>query len=380
MKESTPVSSVQWASLEEEASNAHVRRSHGDWSVADQAALERRLATDPAYAEAYRLADESVQLLRACAEMPEMMQFRERALAHARRSSINRWFGARPGAHRRWGIAAGFAAVLLALAAWQLSPWGFRQDQYRTTIAEQRTVELEDHSRMILDAATRVAVRYTGESRTIRLTEGQAQFSVAKDPLRPFRVQVGDHTIIALGTVFTVELTGQKIHVAMMEGRVAFVLPPSSAPSSARAEAPDVLASGKRNETGVRPSASSGNDRSRSQAPAMAATIELSAGEELWIRRNGEATVVPHADLEAATAWRNGKVVFRTERLGEAVRRMNRYSRLELRIDDPVLAEETVSGVFDAGDTQGFINGVQLALPVVADYVDARTVRLSISR
>ena len=65
----------------------------------------------------------------------------------------------------------------------------------------------------------------TRDARIIELKQGQAQFSVAKDPTRPFKVLVGDRTIVALGTVFTVDFTDRKIHVAMVEGRVAVVPP-----------------------------------------------------------------------------------------------------------------------------------------------------------
>jgi ferric-dicitrate binding protein FerR (iron transport regulator) len=52
--------------------------------------------------------------------------------------------------------------------------------------------------------------------------------------------------------------------------------------------------------------------------------IELTAGEEARISPDGRATVTPKADIEAATAWRGGKVIFRAERLGDAIRRLNR--------------------------------------------------------
>jgi len=108
--------------------------------------------------------------------------------------------------------------------------------------------------------------------------------------------------------------------------------------------------------------------------------VELSAGEELEVSQDRRVTVTPKADLEAATAWRNGKVIFRAEPLADAMQRMNRYSRVQLEVVDPALAAEPVSGVFEAGDTQGFIAGVQLALPVVATYRDTNTVRLSLNQ
>lgn len=346
-----------FSNLEEEVSQIFVQRRHGEWTAADQAALERRLTSDAVFAERYRLVESSANALLAAADLPEMMRFREQAFAHARRSGARRWLGPSEARITRWHWIAGTAASVVALLiAWQLSPWAYQEGQVHTGIGEQRILELDDHSRVALDATTHVAIDYTEESRTIRLIEGQAQFSVAKDPSRPFRVQAGSHTIVALGTVFTVEFTDDKFHVAMVDGRVAVV------PSGSRADAA--------REPGSKESLSGGGS----------GAVELSAGEELKVGRDGRSTLIDRADLEAATAWRNGKVVFRTERLADAIQRMNRYSRVRLEIEDPALAEETVSGVFEAGDTQGFIAGVQLALPVLASYRDSDTVRLSLNR
>jgi transmembrane sensor len=350
-------------SLEEEVSSVFVQQQHGDWTPADQAALENRLISDLSFAQAYRLAQESVDILGAHTNMPEMMRFRERALAHARLATAHRWLG--PKAPNRWRWAAAAAGVLVALAAaWQLSPWGYRSGDYRTGLGEQRIVQLDDHSRIALDAKTRITVHYTAESRTIDLMEGQAQFWVAKDPTRPFRVVAGDRTVIAVGTVFTVEYMDQQIHVALLEGRVAVV--------------PDAPSNPPR--TSALPQRPSTHPPSRPEIKEEPEPIELSAGEALSVSQDGRATVIREADLEAATAWRDGKVIFRAERLADAIQRMNRYSRVQLEISDPALANELVSGVFEAGDTEGFIKGVQLALPVIVSDRDAHILRLSLRR
>jgi len=108
------------------------------------------------------------------------------------------------------------------------------------------------------------------------------------------------------------------------------------------------------------------------------ATIELIAGEELRVSRDGENTVTPKADIEAATAWREGKVIIRRESLGDAVRRLNRYSRRQIQIDDAALAAKLISGVFEAGDTEGFVSAVQRYLPVTVDESAARTIKLKL--
>ena len=179
----------------------------------------------------------------------------------------------------------------------------------------------------------------------VELWEGQAQFSVAKDAARPFKVEAGGRTVVAVGTVFTVEYVDQKVNVTMMEGKVT-ILP-----------------------TGARSAA-------RRQRRAAGTLFLLIAGEELQVSRDGHTTLTPKADLEAATAWREGKLIIRTESLGEVVHRMNRYSPLQIRINDEELAAKRVSGVFETGDTPGFVNAIQRYLLVVVDTVDSNTVEL----
>jgi transmembrane sensor len=333
---------VSHQSIEDEASEVFVRRLHGSWKSADQAALEVRLKHDPTYADAYRRVEESWRTLDAHAETAELMRYREEAIAYARRSNAGRWLKAHTYARSRWRAVAAVIGVSLLLGfAWRLSPYGYLPGQYYTGIGEQRVVDLEDHSRIALDAATRLRVRFTPDARIVELLDGQAQFSVAKDPTRPFKVEAGGRTIVAIGTVFTVEYVDSQVHVAMMEGKVAVV--PTAPPAT---------------DAGV------------------GEGISLIAGEELHVSRDGHSIVTPKADLEAATAWREGKVVMRAESLREAVGRMNRYSRLKIKIDDATLAEKHLSGVFEAGDTRGFVSAIQQYLPVAADYEDAHTVKL----
>jgi transmembrane sensor len=358
------------ANLEEEASEIFVQRLHGEWTPADQAAFETRLERDSAYADAYRRVEASWSSLDTHAESPQLMGYREEAIAYARKKSAGPWLKENRYTRRPWRAAAAAAGIALAIAAaWQLSPYGYTPGQYITGIGEQRIVDLEDHSRITLDAATRLQVRYTKDARLIDLKQGQAQFSVAKDPTRPFKVVAGNQTIIAVGTVFTVEYVDRKIHVAMMEGRVAVV------PEKTNAAAPDAVLSTSSDSTNVRVASSK---NAPSQADPQGGTIELSAGEELHVARDGHTVVTPKADLEAAIAWREGKVIIRTESLGEAVERLNRYSKLQIKISDEELANKHISGVFEAGDTQGFVSAVQRYLPVETDYSESNTVRLSL--
>ncbi|MBL8270976.1 FecR family protein [Steroidobacter sp.] len=272
---------------------------------------------------------------------PELMGLREQAMARARRARARRWY--QPAAlSRPMTLAASLAAALVVAGVWTFSDYGPLTDSYRTGIGEQRVIELEDHSKVTLDAKTKIRVRFSRDARVIEMSEGQAQFSVAKDATRPFKVIAGEHAVVALGTVFTVEYLDNEFNVAMLEGRVAI--------------------------TGV-----------DAPLPRMAAPkpLEISAGEALQVSNAGAVTVIPKADLSAATAWRQGRVIFHDEPLGSAVRRINRYSKVQVQVDDAGLAQVSVSGVFEVGDTRAFAQAVQSYLPVSADYSDPNTILLS---
>lgn len=353
--------------LEEQASQAFLQPLQGEWSAADQAALEARLSTDPAYAKAYGKADRMWRALGTHAGSPELMRHREEAIAYARQVSGRRWLTVNRERRRRWQVAVAAAGIMFILAgAWLISPFGYLPGDYRTAIGEQRSVELEDQSRIIMDAATRLRVRYSDDARLIELKEGQAQFSVARDPTRPFKVKVGDRTVVALGTIFTVEYVGQRVRVAMMEGRVAVVTDPQS---------PEPAPSRRARPTRA------GQDQMLSQQPGAGVAqvarnlIELTAGEAMLVARDGRV-VVDEADIEAATAWQEGKVIFRAEPLGEAVARLNRYSEVRIEVADPTLAAEPISGVFETGNAARFVAALSRSLPVESEADGAGRLRL----
>jgi transmembrane sensor len=288
---------------------------------------------------------------------PEFLVLREQALSRARRANQRRWSLPWTNSQKSWGIAASIVGISIAAGlALQISPYGYRPGVYQTGIGEQRTIELNDGSHIALDSNTRIRATLTADARTIELTRGQAQFNVVHDPTRPFKVMVDGHTIVDVGTVFTVEYIDQTVQVALIEGKVAVLTPEAN--SKDAADMPSMPAS-----------------KLAATAPSAHA-IELSAGEELRFAQNGTATVTTKADIHAATAWREGKMIFHSEPLAQAVRRLNRYSKVQLQIDGAELASMSVSGIFDAGDSRAFADAVEAYLPVTADYSQIDVIKL----
>ncbi len=354
MKSHEPESTFEVANPEDRAAEIFMRRRFGAWTADLEAELQALLQTDLALADAFRRVEQSWAAAGDHAVSAEFMALRESAIYRARRAAGRRWLTV---VARRWSVArivtAVAASVIVALVALQFAPFGLWPGEYGTNIGERRVVELDDHSQIILDAATHLKVQFTKDARTVQLIQGQAQFSVAKDPVRPFKVIAGGRTVVAVGTVFTVEYVEREVRVTMLEGKVAIL--PLQPPNNLAA-----LGSESRQQANSNPT-------------------ELTAGQAIRVRQDGRVTLTPVADVEAATAWRDGKIILHKEPLSEAVRRLNRYSRVQVEIADPALAEMQVSGVFETDDTQTFVEAIQSYIPVTADYSTSGVIRLQTS-
>ena len=147
--------------------------------------------------------------------------------------------------------------------------------------------------------------------------------------MRP-RVTAGSETVIAVGTSFNVERLGPKVVVTLIQGHIVI----KGAPS------PDTPLAKPR--------------------PA----VSLNAGQEM-IASADLSPVVSTANLQVATAWESGKLVFRDESLAEAVERVNRYTDKPITVA-PDVAGIRINGVFNAGDVGSFVSGVTGYFPVQA--------------
>lgn len=350
--------------LEEQAAALFAQRRLNAWAPQDESRLQARLIQDAAFSDAFRRVEQGWRAAGEQATLPELMALRERAIARVRRSNSRRWSRHDRRARQAVRLAAGVAVLGIALTvAYRFAPFGWKPGEFRTRVAEQRVIELDDHSHVALDAATRLRVKYSADARLIQLLEGQAQFTVAQDPQRPFKVQAGHRTVVALGTKFTVEYIDRTFNLAMLEGRVAVIEDVRTGPPASKevsSDAATIVAA----------------DERKAAQHAHPAVLELTAGEGLQVNRSGQSERIAHADLRTANAWREGKVIFNGESLAAAVARLNRYSRLRMEIEDPRLAAMRVSGVFDTGDTQAFIEAVEGSLPATADYSGSSIIRL----
>lgn len=329
--------------MEESASAWCFRLAEGKLSDAEQKDFERWLEADPAHRAAF---DAAVSIWRAMEEVslsPGLIDLRQAALASFRKANRTRW---RDKYRRRTLLGLIAATVVAALIGAGLWAW-MQPDIYRTGVGERRVIMLSDGSKISLDAQTEVDVDYTRDKRTLRLVHGRAKFDVAKNPLRPFTVAAADKIVVATGTAFSVETLGNTVRVILYEGHVT-VLSDRGAPTD---DAPVLF-----------------------KAKSVTADNALSPGREL-IAHNAELTaMVVKVDPVRTLAWEGGQLVFADEPLATAVERVNRYSDKKILIADPKAAALLVNGVFTAGGTAAFVEGMTGVLPLKTETRDGQIV------
>jgi len=113
-----------------------------------------------------------------------------------------------------WAVAAAAALlVAVSLPLWLSTRGDSASRAIVTRAGEWRTVVLDDGSRALLAPATNIRPSmHASGPRVIELT-GEALFTVASDPRRPFIVRAGGATIEDLGTAFVVRARPEEMTV-----------------------------------------------------------------------------------------------------------------------------------------------------------------------
>jgi len=242
------------------------------------------------------------------------------------------WAGSswRPAARRRTWITYGAIAASLAVMAgtWfgPLDTALFAADPaLQTAQGETRRLPLADHSVVNLNSASRVRVKYTDTKRQVQLQQGEAWFEVARDKAKPFVVEAGDVRVRAVGTAFSVRRYGNGAEVLVTEGKVEVW-----------------------NADGVR----------RKKL--------LLAGQQAFVPdQPAEITVLREPqEIQRKLAWREGKLIFKNQMLGDAVADFNRYSRKKIVIVDPELSRMTLVGHYRIDQPERFARDVSAFLDV----------------
>jgi len=198
---------------------------------------------------------------------------------------------------------------------------------------------LPDGSRVELKDGSRIVVQYSDRERRVKLTGGEAQFSVWQDARRPFIVEAGGIEVRAVGTVFNVRLEDRTVAVLVTEGRV-----------KVNREAPAATSGGS------------------------VAEVMLAAGEQTAVPLAVDAVqaapvVVPATSeqISQSLAWQTPRLQFVETPLAEAVAVFNRLNRFQIVIGDAELGRRLIGGTFRPDNVEGFVRLLETTLDVRSD-------------
>ncbi|MDK2769703.1 MAG: FecR domain-containing protein [Sphingomonas sp.] len=268
-----------------------------------RAEFERWHAAHPAHARAY---EEAGARWLTAGGIADTEMGRNRRLPE-RRPPIWEMPGARPA----------FAAIALVLVVLG-GLWFFRSPNeggdtpqmaaaqpQSTRVGEIRSVKLADGTTVTLDTDSAIEVRLTKDLRQVRLVRGRARFDVAHDAARPFRVEAAGRTVTALGTMFDVGFEPGGVRVSLLRGSVEV--------------------------RGIAP------------AGGVAAVTRLAPGECFTDRARRAEVVKASPGLQQ---WVSGMLDFDGVPLGDVLEQTNRYSQRKIRLGDPSLAAQRLTGGF----------------------------------
>jgi transmembrane sensor len=314
-------------------------------TVNDTLAWQAWLSESPKNAQAFARLEETAQVLRG---VPTQLRVSAWELERDRYDGsipLKEWSEPPAAPRRRWvglgvtAVMAGIALVLLVF--WQRPPSSI----FTTTIGENRNITLADGSTVALGGDTRIEVALSAGMRAIELLEGEALFRVAKDPLRPFKVRVGDATIVALGTAFDVQRDSDRAIVAVTEGRVLVEPTAHFLPVS-------VL-------QGFRP---------------KLRAVRLDAGQQTVAGRAGIEDPTEVEDAAAATAWQTGRLAFRLQPLRYVLEDVNRYAPKPIVLDGPGLGSLVITGTVERDNIPGWVSSLERAFDLAASEESDRIV------
>jgi transmembrane sensor len=320
-----------------------VRLDEGN-SAQDVAEFERWCRADPRHSAAYARIKATRGALGQLAQIKHRPEVARIALqAGSARRHRRRW--------RAFPFALAAAAV--AIGFFHVSTTRTRNDPPRTeefvAAHTARQVTLPDGSRVELNAASRMDMTFTAVERRVTLISGEAHFSVAKNPARPFVVVAGGVAVRAVGTAFNVRLMSDAaVEVLVTEGRVqvgqALPMTQPSAPDT-----PPVAVT----------------------APGAMVPL-LEAGYRATLTTRAEAPTskvepVNQMEIERALSWHTSSLVFAETPLSEVLAQFNRRGGVRLILGDTELAGRPVSGNIRVDNAETFAGLLESGGDIVAD-------------
>jgi transmembrane sensor len=293
----------------DEAGDWFVRLSSGDALEQDFIAFKQWQEADNLNLQAWQKIEQTTQHFKTVANHQDINQ------------TLKRIYNA-PSPKRRIvlkQIALLIGSSGLSYMAYQTQPWQPYLADYRTPTGVQQHLTLADGSKLILNTASSVNIKFTDSERLIELLAGEVLIETAHEMgrlYRPLIVTTQHGKAVALGTRFMVRDFDQYTQVSVLEGAVRIT---------------------------------SKGDQLRN--------VTIQAGESIRFSLDQFSAKSAVTSLDAI--WAKGFIVVDNMRLDDFVQTLSRY-RPGLLQCDPAVAHIQISGSFP-------IQNIDLTLQNIAD-------------
>jgi transmembrane sensor len=189
-------------------------------------------------------------------------------------------------------VGAIAAAVAVIVGVTQLHAPKASPYEVATAPGERRLVTLADGTGIELSGGTRLRLDHA-DPRAVALVEGEAVFHVHHDEKAPFTLGLGTWRVRDVGTMFNVERDGKMVKLQVGEGAVAL----------------------------------EGETQS----------LKLSRGGAVSMHGDLQSATITHVVPETVGSWRERRLSFSGEPLGEAAGRIGRMDGADIRIAEELI-------------------------------------------
>lgn len=225
-------------------------------------------------------------------------------------------------------LAASVALLAFILPVFTRSPQG-TAPSFAANPPLVRETLLPDGSKVELAPRSVLQVHYTAMQRRVVLRSGEAYFSVIHDPARPFILAVNDLLIRDVGTAFNIRDADGRTVVTVVRGALD-VVSGDSPPGAA----------------------------------AKAATVRLTAGQQVDWGRGTARPVLARADVGRALAWRAGRLEYVAQPLSSVIADVNRYARRPVIIGDAAAGRILFTGTVFTRSADEWVQSLPNEFPV----------------
>ena len=357
------------ADIKTEAGTWLVRMDQGALSAKDKQALQAWAAQSEFHSHYLQKLAGNWDAMDILQEMSALFPLPEHEAAAAQATPFLQSLVARMQQLWRGPWIAGSVAAVCALVAVLLLPLFSLQQTYATAVGEQAMHVLADGTEIVLNTNSKIDVDYRDGKRVVRLSRGEVNFDVAKNPQRPFLVYAGDGLVWAVGTAFNVRKGRDAVDVTVTEGRVKVI-----ARLEAATPLPSLLVDTLSSTQGAATQTDVMTD------PKVPSTQEafLVAGDVLsFDQRITAREHMAQAELDQKLAWKKGALIFEGETLEQVLAEVSRYTQKEIVIIDPAIRALRIGGHFKVNDIDGLLHTLSQGFGIKVSYISDSKIHLS---